>query len=150
MDFILKEHKYCRQLPLHQFEQLQEMNYGNLEGQYYNPNHPETVWSELNTSLELWKNGFVDHRIPGGESPVDVEKRAVSIIKQILKKEDLKTILLMSHGRLLRVVLCSLLEKGLQNMYQLEQYNTAINILDFDEDTGKFQSISLNSTQHLQ
>jgi len=150
MEFVQKQHNHSKNLPVNKYRDLQEMNYGKFEGRYFDQSHPETIWPDLQIFLDLWKNeNHTGTKLPEGESPKDVEYRAVKVIRDILMQKDVNNCLIICHGRLLKVVLCSLLEKGLHKMHEVEQYNTAINILEFDPETERFEVICLNSTEHL-
>ena len=97
------------------------MHYGDWEGKPYEESHPETVWPGLVQLHKEWESGNVHVPIPGGENPLEVEARAVSIIKQILSK-DVQNPLIVAHGRMLRIVLCSLLEMGLHAQHKVKQF----------------------------
>lgn len=73
---------------------------------------------------------------PEGESPVDVEKRAVPIIYDYILNRSENAILFVGnffdsvHGRLLRIILSSLIFKNLAHMSDFTHFNTCINLVD--------------------
>eukprot|EP01116_Phalansterium_solitarium_P021129 TRINITY_DN6467_c0_g1_i3.p2 TRINITY_DN6467_c0_g1~~TRINITY_DN6467_c0_g1_i3.p2 ORF type:complete len:230 (-),score=73.18 TRINITY_DN6467_c0_g1_i3:124-813(-) len=149
MDAVRRHHPA---LPVSTFAQLEEMAYGDFEGKLFDPSsadHPDSCVGDLLPILRAWDAGRGDVRLPGGETPVEVLQRARSVIDQILADTGVRQALVVCHGRLLKVLLSSLLDFGWQRMNAIEQHNTAVNIVDFDPATGKFHAVALNSTEHL-
>jgi probable phosphoglycerate mutase len=66
--------------------------------------------------IEAWKNGNIDLQIKGGESPIDVSTRLKKIIAIILSRKEEESILICTHGRILRILLCMLLNYDLKYM----------------------------------
>ena len=100
----------------------------------------------LRSIYKRWENSdYIP--IPEGESPIDVETRSIKVIKSVLSNPH-RNCLIVAHGRMLKIVLSSLLDLGLHNMHTIEQDNTAVNILEYKED--KFHPVVLNCTNHLQ
>lgn len=91
--------------------------------------------------------GNLDAKAPNGESPLQVERRIRTAVDRIFSL-DFSNALVVCHGRLLKVLLCSLLNVGLQNMHKFEQDNTAVNILE-SVDGKEFTSVVINCTEHL-
>eukprot|EP01114_Cavostelium_apophysatum_P020211 TRINITY_DN6714_c0_g1_i1.p1 TRINITY_DN6714_c0_g1~~TRINITY_DN6714_c0_g1_i1.p1 ORF type:complete len:278 (+),score=71.89 TRINITY_DN6714_c0_g1_i1:154-987(+) len=154
-----------RALELAAFKELEEMDFGEMEGSSFDPNHPETVYPALQKIIQGWSQGLLDTATaaaPGGETPTQVAKRSLSAIEQMLKK-GFSCGVVVCHGRLLKVLLCSLLKMPLQDMHKIDQNNCAVNILEFEmeetENGEKVKSISiedvnftpvkLNCTEHL-
>jgi len=133
------------------YDELQEMSYGSLEGKVYDPAHPESVAETLRHFAYEWEHEKAYHKsLPDGESPLDVERRAVPVIRQLMEQKVESQGLIVCHGRLLRVVLCSLLGQGLDKMGLFPQENCAVNILEYDVETGKFSELVINSYEHLE
>jgi broad specificity phosphatase PhoE len=66
----------------------------------------------------------------------------------MLEREEGCTVLVVTHGRFLRIVLASLLDEyGLARMHELPHSNTAVNRLVHRKDT--FEAELLNCTAHL-
>jgi probable phosphoglycerate mutase len=128
--------------PIHSFSELDEMNFGDFEGQ-----KSANIANELNHLHETWASGNVDVAIPGGESPVEVYERADGRIRQILNKGDNETKVLFLHGRLIRILLSKWLGYGLENMHKIEHQNGAINHIL--KNSVSFNVVYLNKTDHL-
>jgi len=112
--------------------------------------HEYGVAEELEIVLQQWETGNVHVRTcNGAESPVEVQQRSLPLVHQLLQYEDVKNLLIVCHGRLLKILICGLLKIGLENMAKLPQSNTAVNILDYNTQTGTSSVVILNCTKHL-
>ena len=95
-----------------------------------------------------WRTGDYAHAVEEGESILDVQVRAIRAIETILAQEEGRTVLVVTHGRFLRVLLATLLEEyGLARMDDLHHANTGVNQLIFDG--NRFKALRLNCTLHL-
>jgi broad specificity phosphatase PhoE len=139
---------YHQNLNINEYDDLQEMDYGNWEGRFYEPNKPDTIYADLMKLHEQWNQGETHIKIPGGESPYDVQCRTLKAINSIINQIS-KCGIVVCHGRAIKVILSSLLSAGLENMGKFDQNNTAVNIIEFLESESKWISIKLNCTKHL-
>lgn len=128
--------------PIHSFSELDEMNFGDLEGQ-----KSSKIQKELQNVHNTWANGDVNVPIPGGESPVEVYERADGRIRSLLDEEGNETRVFFLHGRLIRILLSKWLGYGLQNMHKIEHQNGAINHVL--KNHVSFNVVYLNKTDHL-
>lgn len=125
-------------------EDLDEMAWGVYEGAHPSPDRDEA----LDAIKQRWRNGAFHEPIEGGESILDVQRRALRAVEHILDQREGHTVLVVTHGRFLRVMLASLLDEyGLARMHDLPHSNTAVNRLVRREDT--FEAQLLNCTAHL-
>ncbi len=129
---------------------FREINFGAWEGYTF-----EEVMSKYENGIEVksWlENINVEVSIPQGESLVDLNNRVMTELNRILeelKREDKdKTVGLVCHGGTIRVILSNVLNLELKYMYRIEQYPTALNIIDYYDNRG-FISL-LNDTSHLE
>lgn len=121
-----------------------EMSWGRFEGMGSSPELQNT----LDRVYAEWEAGNFGFVIEDGESILDVQKRAVDGFNEVLENHPGETILIASHGRLLRVLLASLLpEYGLPRMQELQHHNTCVNELVVDE--GACRAVTLNCVRHL-
>jgi hypothetical protein len=67
---------------------------------------------------------------PNGESPLQVERRAIPVIYKLIETRPENTIVFILHGRLMRIILSSLLYHTLDQMGSFTHHNTSVNILD--------------------
>jgi len=148
-DKILEIHPRRHLINVKYYPELQEMYYGEWEGKVYDSKKPENIYEELKTLHSQWTQGNFLAQPPGGETVLQVVERANSAISDMINQgfKSAKYGLVVCHGRLLKILLSSLLGMGLQNMHRLEQHNTAVNILEFDG--HRYKAITLNCTKHL-
>jgi probable phosphoglycerate mutase len=123
---------------------LDEMAWGVYEGAHPSPDRD----AKLDAIKERWRQGAFHEPIEGGESILDVQRRALRAVNHMLEREEGCTVLVVTHGRFLRIVLASLLDEyGLARMHELPHSNTAVNRLVHRKDT--FEAELLNCTAHL-
>jgi len=130
---------------------LREMNFGIWEGYTF-----EEVMARYGNGYEIksWLENIKEEiNIPQGESLVDLNNRVMTELNKILeehKKTDKdKTIGLVSHGGTIRVILCNALNMELKYMWNIEQYSTALNIINY-YDYNKPVVTLINDTSHLE
>lgn len=129
---------------------LREMNFGIWEGYTF-----EEVMARYGNGNEIksWLRNIKEEiNIPQGESLADLNNRVMTELNKILeehKKADKdKTIGLVCHGGTIRVILCNALNMKLKYMWNIEQYSTALNIINY-YDHKAFVTL-INDTSHLE
>lgn len=123
---------------------LEEMGWGIFEGEPPSPERDQA----MEAVKSQWRQGAFDRQIEDGESILDVQRRAVRAVHHILTREAGRTVLVVTHGRYLRVLLATLLEEyDLEQMHELDHSNTCVNRLLYRGD--RFQADLLNCTAHL-
>ncbi|MEX0646832.1 MAG: histidine phosphatase family protein [Balneolaceae bacterium] len=121
---------------------LDEMDFGSFEGAAQ-----KDIEDDLNEIQNAWQQGDVARRIPGGESPEEVFKRANENVMSLVESFKGNTVVFILHGRLIRILLSQWLGYGLQNMHKIQHQNCAVNHLTVRDNT--FKSIYLNKISHL-
>lgn len=137
-EIIAKEHS----LPVATLPELREINFGLWEGLTYEEIMAE--WSEIMSAVYSDPGTAL---IPEGESFHEVQRRTVIGLQKCLANHQDETIVIVSHGGTMRVLLCEALGLDIKNMWSLRQDSTGINIIDYFE-TTKIVS-SFNDTCHL-
>ena len=131
-------------VPLHRLRDLEEMAWGIYEGKPFSAQ----VQQALEAIYDRWNHGEFDYRIPAGESIYDVQQRGRQAIDYILARHTGETVLAVTHGRYLRVLLATLLDDyGLERMEEIPHANTGVNRLICRD--GRFEVALLNCTDHL-
>ena len=123
---------------------FRELSFGKWEGLTY----AEIVagWPEAMAN-------FLTHpdimEIPQGESFPQVQQRAMTRLKEIVAEHEPHDHIvgIFAHGAVLRTILTGIMQMPLSQVWTLSQYNTAVNIVRFDE--GRPTVELLNSTAHL-
>ncbi|KAI8821394.1 histidine phosphatase superfamily [Fimicolochytrium jonesii] len=128
---VLKEHK---NVPFEEVEELAEISWGDWEG-VVNPG--------ITQILKDWEQGDFTAKVPNGESPLEVEERAVPAIYKLVDRPE-KDIIVVIHGRLLRIIMSSIFYQSLAHMSTFVHHNTCINIVDvlIETDPSKCPDIS--------
>ena len=131
-------------IPIRHERDLEEMAWGIYEGDPPSPERREA----FNALYQRWRDGAYHERAEGGESILEVQERALRAARRIAERERGGTVLVVAHGRLLRVLLSSLLpDYGLARMHEIRHGNTSVNHLVLCEDT--YEARLLNCTAHL-
>lgn len=129
-------------LPIQSYEEVDEMDFGDLEGK-----KSGDIKDELNRIHKEWSSGNVSMRIPGGESPVEVYERANDRIETLVQGYNSETVFMVLHGRLIRILLSEWLGYGLKNMHRIEHQNGAINYVK--KNGISVEPVYLNRIDHL-
>ncbi|MDR1773559.1 MAG: histidine phosphatase family protein, partial [Clostridioides sp.] len=124
-------------------DKLLEMGFGVWEGKLISE-----IQEDYGEIYKVWRNEPHKVDIPQGETLHIVKKRTDELIEELNKKYDNKNIVLVTHSITARVMLLSFLNSGMENIYNIRQGNTALNIVKF-EDYGPV-IIRMNDTNHIE
>ena len=132
---------------------LREMNFGELEGAVA---AESSLYAEVNAA---WASGDVERKWPAGESPRDVELRGRQALAGLglLGQKDgpLHThVAVVCHGRFNKILLSSLLGRGIDKCGEIQQGNCCINVIDVDvsaavDAIAPALEVALDSRDHL-
>src|ERR1051325_5393442 len=101
---------------------LDEISWGIYEGRL-----PDTAPSPASSSLlRNWRSGILEEKIPGGESPKELQQRQLRFINDVLKPSQHAKILLCTHGRAIRSLLCTMLCVDLSKMDDYPHENLSL------------------------
>lgn len=124
-------------------DNLDEIDWGIFEGVEHHPDLQKTYYDIISS----WKSGDLHNKIEGGESAYDLKERLLPFVDE-LRNSPLKNILVCTHGRTLRVLLCLLLDKPVEDMDDFSHENTCVYKVVFD---GVNYHLELeNDLSHLQ
>lgn len=130
-------------LPWTQLSGLDELAWGTWEGQ---PND-ENAMAAFKSIMEKWQSGDYDARFEGGESPADVIVRQKQALEVIRSAKDEKTVLICMHGRAMRLFLCLLTGRPLNEMTEFPHLNTTLYKVEMTGD--QYVITEFNNTDHL-
>lgn len=121
---------------------LIDINYGEWEGLAY-----DEVRQRYATVYREWEERPDLVTFPNGESLDDVRRRAFSAFTEIVEKNRGKSILIIPHRVINKVLLCALL--GLSNSYfwRIRQDTGCINVIEYSN--SRFVLVRINDTCHL-
>jgi alpha-ribazole phosphatase/probable phosphoglycerate mutase len=117
-------------VPYRVIPEFRELCFGDWEGLTL-----EQITRDFPGEMESRKKHIADHRPPGkGESMRDLSERIMPRLKDMLKEETGKNILLVAHGGVNRVILCNALGIDLANIFHIQQDYGCLNIIDYFPD----------------
>lgn len=130
-------------LPWHQFAELDEIDWGIYEGKASTP-ESRAAYKQV---VDAWAAGSYHERLPEGESAFEMYSRQQSFVQQLPTISG-ETLLICSHGRAMRSLLCLLLQKPLSAMEEFVHSNLTLYQLAYNGDS--YQLIKANDSSHLQ
>ena len=119
-----------------------DMSFGNWEGRP----HQEIQESDSNTYRQ-WVETPHLVRLPGGESLDDVRVRAMAAVEELIRNHPGKTLILVTHRVVNKVLICGILSLDNSHFWQITQDTTAINLIQHRN--GKYILSLMNETCHL-
>ncbi|MDX2001627.1 MAG: histidine phosphatase family protein [Chitinophagales bacterium] len=123
--------------------QLDEINWGYHEGKAPTP----MLTEEYKMLLDSWRAGQLHLSIPQGESPLDLQNRQLDFIENILPQYEGR-ILICTHGRAMRIMLCTLLQNNLCLMDDFPHKNLSLYIVK-GNGNGRYELAGFNLLDHL-
>ncbi len=131
-----------KKIPHEKLSELDEIGWGELEGREVD----DYTRSEFKRIILEWKNGDSESKTINGESPLELQKKHFRFL-DIIQSRPQKKILVCMHGRALRILLCTLLNKSLSEMDDFPHHNFSLYKVLFDG--NEFKLTSLNDLSHL-
>lgn len=122
---------------------INEISWGVHEGQSYN----DSVRNSYQKVIGKWQNGIYEARFEGGESAAELGERVGRFV-QFLKGVSAKKVLICSHGRTIRALICLLKSLELHQMEQVNHHNTGLFKGVYEPE--KFIFHLENDTSHLE
>jgi len=119
-----------------------DMSFGNWEGRP----HQEIRQIDSKT-YQQWVETPHLVRLPGGESLDDVRTRAMAALQEVIRSHPGKTLVLVTHRVVNKVVICGILGLDNSHFWQISQDTTAINLIQHRN--GRYILSLLNETCHL-
>ena len=132
-----------RGLPWEQFDDIDEISWGELDG---TPSSPEML-DIFRRVTQAWRSGDLDARHGWGESAAEMGERLARFAGHLRQRSEGR-ILVCSHGRAIRGLMCLLLDEPLREMDKFGHDNTGLYRVRFQDDA--FQLLVQNDTSHLQ
>lgn len=109
--------------------ELREVNIGLWEG---------LTWHEIKERWPVeWQarlDDLVNYTVPEGENLLDVEARAMPVVREVLQRHAGQEILMVGHGGLNRIILLNAIGAPLSAMFNIEQSYGCLNIIDYYPD----------------
>ena len=121
---------------------INEINWGIHEGQKYQP------WMKENYEnlIGQWNIGNFDASLKEGESARSLADRIQQFLDALVKREE-QNILVCTHGRTLRCIMCLVNRQHLREMENYHHHNTGLYKTHWS--AGKFEVELENDISHL-
>jgi alpha-ribazole phosphatase len=124
-ELLAKIHK----LDIKKDERLREISFGEWEGMSYDEIHRQSP-----DLLEKWINDPAHVPPPNGETLIQLATRVKSVVDEIKPQHVKDTVLLVTHGGVIRTLLCLSLGLDLNRHAQFESATGSISELSFYEE----------------
>lgn len=121
---------------------LKEISFGEWEGMTY-----DNINGKWSKEIDLFFSRPAEVEIPEGESFQILQQRVVASLHDLVAAHPDETILVVSHGAAIRTAICAALEIPLNQVWNIRQDNTALNIFEYYAD--RTVVARLNDTNHL-
>ena len=132
----------CCDVPVIVEDRLIDIDYGAWQG--LTPGEVQARWPDESAA---WYATPHLARIPGGETLDALRTRAMLAVHDLAARHEGRTIVLVSHTVVNRIILLGVLTLGNDRFWRLRQDTCAVNV--FDMDSGEGTLVSMNDTCHL-
>lgn len=119
-----------------------DMSFGKWEGRPH-----QEIREKDSKTYRQWVEEPHLVRLPGGESLDDVRVRAMAALEEVIRKHPEKTLVLVSHRVICKVLICAVLGLDNSHFWQITQDTTAINLIQYRKE--KYILSLMNETCHL-
>jgi len=107
-------------------DRLREINFGAFEGLTY-----REISSRYPQTYDEWMTRPTSVSFPGGESFAAMSGRVRSAFEHIRLLHSGKTVAIVSHGGVNRVVLAAALDLDARHIFRLDQAYACVNVIDY-------------------
>ena len=121
---------------------LTDVDYGRWQG--LTTVDARSRWPEL---VYAWYTIPHTVHIPGGETLAEVRARGLAAVRELTRRHEGQTIVLVGHTVINRTILLAVLGLGNDRFWRLRQEPCAMNV--FEAEKGDFTLVSFNDTCHL-
>ncbi|MDB5255593.1 MAG: phosphoglycerate mutase [Chitinophagaceae bacterium] len=121
---------------------LNEISWGMWDGKLPTSEMNSVYWQIVNR----WKEGDLEAKIEGGETPIEVSARLIPMVKELLQQEE-SPILVCMHGRAMRILLAMLTGQSLSVMDSFPHENLCLYLLEVKD--GQAVILEQNNLSHL-
>jgi probable phosphoglycerate mutase len=119
-----------------------DMSFGKWEGRPH-----QEIRQDDKETYRQWVEEPHLVRLPGGEGLDDVRVRAMAGMEEVIRNHSGKTLVLVSHRVICKVLICAILGLDNSHFWQITQDPTAINLIQYRN--GKYILSLMNETCHL-
>jgi len=117
---------------------LSEVEYGRWEGMVYDDLLRDAHYIQ-------YRERPLDEPTPGGETMYDVQARGVDAVRHTIAANRGKRVLFVSHGDIIRTVLCHFMRLGLENFRRIRIDNATFFGIQIAGDFAEIKFLNLTS-----
>ena len=125
------------------FVEINEINWGVHEGKKSKPG----MVAHYKNLIQEWNQGNFDARLEEGESAAELASRIQRFLDHVKQRQESK-ILVCTHGRTLRCMMCLVKGEDLREMESYRHRNTGLYIVE--QKNESFQVLLENDAKHLE
>ena len=129
-------------LPWEQFAEINEVGWGTMEGKKSTPESH----AEYRRVMEAWQSGDYLASMAGGETAQQMGERLLRFVEHLQERPE-ALLLVCSHGRAMRALMCLLAGRPLSDMQLFKHHNTGLWLVQ--QNDGRFSFLKENDTSHL-
>lgn len=105
---------------------LKEFNFGKWEGLSY-----DDIRSTFPVEADSWQKDYVNYKVPGGESLMEMYDRVVITYDKIIRENLDKNLLIVSHAGVIRSILSKEICGGIECYWKFKINNCGITKLEY-------------------
>lgn len=128
-----------KKLKINILPNLREVDVGDLEG---------LKWEEVKKHHPIWVKAGHNDGYPGGESRKDIDLRVKQLWDYITKKHPSEEVVLLTHGGIIKALLCQILQIDNENRSRFIIDNCSITTIVIGDFGIRIKSV--NTTYHLE
>jgi broad specificity phosphatase PhoE len=130
-------------LPVQQLHELGEIRIGTWEGMF-----AQEIAAEFPALWRTWRTDPSTVQMPAGESLAQVSQRAILALKDMLRENQGRQVLAVTHDVVVRVLVSHCLNVSNAIYRRLEAANSSLTVIERVKDTYRLRL--LNDTAHLE
>ena len=123
-------------------DRLKEIDYGDWAGEFV-----ADLKAKYPEKFKMWQERPWLITFPNGENLRDMQYRGRAALEDAVAKYPGKTIFIGAHSFTNAMILCSVLGLDTQHFRQIQQNNTCVNVLRYED--GVWKIVLINSVAHL-
>ena len=122
---------------------LREFNYGRWSGMNFSD-----IEEKYPDEVAAWRENTRDMVLPEGESIAQFSNRVQQTLREILFIHDQQTLLIVTHGGVIRMLLCAALGLPSEEYGKFRAESTSLTEIHYNQSSARLSSV--NDTAHLQ
>ncbi|MFL0267287.1 alpha-ribazole phosphatase [Candidatus Clostridium radicumherbarum] len=119
-------------------KRINEMDFGEFEGKDY-----KEIQKLYPKEYESWSRDWKEFSPPGGESYLEVYNRVKEFMEELLREQS-ENVLVVTHGGIIRTILCYVLGGNLENFWKFSSKNCDISLIKYE-----YGNIFIDSITHM-